>query len=85
MEQGLCFNYSKQSLYKGRARLFDDEKYHILTAGLYDSVKQFEEKLKKTASFIFIKNEIPFQAVYIKMTLDPIPDELKDFKNLGKS
>ena len=39
MEQGLCFNYSKQGLYKGRARLSDDEKHHILTAALFDSVK----------------------------------------------
>ena len=30
------------------------------------------------------KNEIPCQAVFNKMSLDPIPDELKDFKNLEK-
>ena len=30
------------------------------------------------------KNEIPCQAVHNKISLDPIPDELKDYKKLEK-
>ena len=29
-------------------------------------------------------NEMPCQAVFNKMSLDPIPNELKDFKKLEK-
>ena len=30
------------------------------------------------------RNEMPCQAVFNKMSLDPIPDELKDLKKLEK-
>ena len=30
------------------------------------------------------RNELPCQAVFNKMSLDPIPDEFKDFKKLEK-
>ena len=33
---------------------------------------------------IFKKNEIPCLAVHNKISLDPIPDELKDYKKLEK-
>ena len=31
-----------------------------------------------------LKNEIPCQAIHNKISLDPIPDELKDYKKLEK-
>ena len=46
-------------------------------------VKSFDEKLYicETYHKRLCKNKIPCQSVSNKMALDPIPDELKDFKN----
>ena len=71
-------------LYKLIVRLFEHEKYHILTAELYVLVRSFDEKTSicdachKHLSI----NEMSSQAIFSKISLDSIPDELKDFKKL---
>ena len=52
---------------------------------MYHPVKSFDEKLYicATCQKHLYKNTIPFQTVCNKMALDPIPDELKDFKKIG--
>ena len=67
-------------------RLFNYEKYDILTAELYHGVKSFDEKLYicETCHKHLYKNEIPCQAVCNKMALDPISDQLKYLKKLEK-
>ena len=61
------------------------EKSQILSSELYHPVKLFDEKLciYETCHKHVYKNETPSQAVCNKMALDPLPDELKDFKKLG--
>ena len=61
------------------------EKSQILSSELYHPVKSFDEKLciYETCHKHVYKNETPSQAVCNKMALDPLPDELKDFKKLG--
>ena len=73
-------------LYKRSVRLFEHEKYNILTAELYRSVKSFDGKIYicDTCHKHPSRNEILCQAVFNKMSLDSIPDELKDFKKLEK-
>ena len=68
-------------------RLFKYEKYHILRAELDHPVKSFEGKLYicETCHKHLNKNEIPCRAVCNKMTVHPIPNELKDFKKISKS
>ena len=50
-------------------------------------MKSYDEKLYTCETWhkYLYKNETPCQAVSNKMVLDPIPDELKDFKKLEKS
>ena len=71
-----------QSLYQHSVRLCKHGRYHILTAELNFPVKSFDEKcyVFETRHKHLHRNEIPWQAVYNKMALDPIPDELKDLK-----
>ena len=50
-------------------------------------MKSFDEKLRifeRCHHKHLYKNEIPCQAVYNKMPLDPIPDELRDLEELEK-
>ena len=51
---------------------------------LHDPAKSFDEKLYRCKNFYkhLCKTEIPYQAVCNKMTLDLIPDELKDLERL---
>ena len=67
-------------LYKCRVRLFEHEKYHVLTAQLHCLVRSFDEKIYicDKCHKHFSRNEMPCQAVFNKMSLGPIPDELKD-------
>ena len=67
-------------------RLFSYEKYNILTTELYCPVKSFDEKLHicETCHKDLYKNDIPCQAVYNKMALDPIPDQLNYLKKWKK-
>ena len=62
------------------------EKYTILTPELYHPVKSFDEKLYicETCHKHLNKTEIPCQAICNKMAVDPIPNELKNFKKLEK-
>ena len=75
-----------QSLYQRSARFLNMKKYQILISELYHPVKSFDEKLYlcETCHRHLCKNEIPCQTVCNKMYLNPIPDELKDFKKLEK-
>ena len=76
-----------RGLYQRSVRFFKYKKYQILTSELYQPLKSFDEKLYicETCHKHLYKNEIPCQAVSNKMVLDPIPDELKDFKKQKKS
>ena len=64
---------------------FKHEKYQILTSELHHSLKSFDEKLYicETCNKHLYKDEIPCQAVYNKMALDPIHDELKSVERLN--
>ena len=75
-----------RSLYQRSVRLFNYEKYDILTAELYNGVKSFDKKLYicETCHKHLYKNKTFCQAVCNKMTLDPILDQLKDLKKLEK-
>ena len=66
-------------------RLFEHEKY-ILTAEFYCPVRSFDENIYicHTCHKHLSRNEMPCQAVFNKMSLDPILDELKDLKKLEK-
>ena len=72
-------------LYKRKVRLFEYEKY-TLTAEFYYPVRSFDEKIYicNTCHKHLSRNQMPYQAVFNKMNLDPIPDELKDLKELEK-
>ena len=54
---------------------------------MYYSVRSFDVKtcICDTCHKHLSRNEMPFQAVFNKMSLDHIPDELKDFKKLEKN
>ena len=73
-------------LYKCNVRLFEHEKYQIITAELYCPVRSFDEKTYISDAYHkdFFENEISGQAVFNKMSLDPIPDDLKDSKKFTK-
>ena len=77
----------RRCLYKRSVRLFEHEKYNILTAEMYRSVRSFDEKIYISDTYHkhLSRNEIPCQAVFNKMSLDSIPDELKDLKKLEKN
>ena len=66
-------------------RLFEHEKY-ILTAEFYCPVRSFDENIYicHTCHKHLSRNEMPCQAVFNKMSLDPTPDELKHLKKLEK-
>ena len=53
---------------------------------MYRSVRSFDEKIYISDTYHkhLSRNEIPCQAVFNKMSLDSIPDELKDLKKLEK-
>ena len=53
---------------------------------MYYLVRSFDEKIYicDTCHKHLSRNEIPCQAVFNNMSLDSIPDELKDLKKLGK-
>ena len=67
--------------------MFKYEKYYIITVELNHPVKSFDEKLCicKTYYKHIYKNEIPYQAVCNKISLNPMPHELKKLKKIGKS
>ena len=71
--------------YKRSVRLFEHKTY-ILTAELYCLVRSVNDKtyICDTCHKHLSRNEMPYQAVFNKMSLDPIPDELKDLKELEK-
>ena len=69
-------------LYKQSVRLFEHEKYHILNAEWDHLMKIY---ICYTCHKHLCRNEIPSQAVFNKMSLDPISDELKDLKKLRKN
>ena len=73
-------------LYKCSVRLFEYEKYHILTAELFCPFRSFDEKtyICDTCHKHLPKNEMQCQAVFNKVSLDLIPDELNDFKKIEK-
>ena len=75
-----------RSLYQLSVRLCKHERYSILTPELYHPVKSFDEKLYicETCHKHLNKNEIPCQVVCNKLAVDPIPNELKDFKKIEK-
>ena len=75
-----------RSLYQLSVRFFGHEKYQILTSELCYPVKPLDEKLylHETCPKYLCKNEIPCQAVFNEIFLDPIPNDLKDFKKLEK-
>ena len=87
IRQGPYFirTFSQWRLYKCSIRLFEHEQY-ILTAELYCLVRSFYEKtyICDTCHKHPSRNKMPCQAVFNKMSLDPIPDELKDLKVLEK-
>ena len=72
-----------QCLYKQIVRLFQLEKYNVLTAELHCPVRSFDEKIYIRDTCINIFLEMPCQVVFNKMSLGLIPDELMDFKNLN--
>ena len=76
----------RRCLYKRSDNLFEHEKY-ILTAELYCLVRSFDEKtyICDTCHKHLSINEMPCQAVFNKMSLDPFLDELKDLKRLEKT
>ena len=49
-------------------------------------MRSFDEKtyIFDTCHKLLSRNEISCQAVFSKMSLDPIPDELKDLKKVAK-
>ena len=64
---------------------FEHEKY-ILTAEQYCLVRSFDEKIYicDTCHEHLSRNEMLCQDVFNKMSLDPIPDKLKDLKKIEK-
>ena len=68
-------------LHKRSARLFEYEKYHILTAELYCLVRSIDGKIyiSNICNNHLSRNKMLFQAVFDRKSLDPIPDELTDF------
>ena len=81
------YTISHLSLYQRIVNLFKHEKCHIFTSELCYPVKSFDEKfyICETSQKYLYKNEMPCQAVYNKMALHPIPDELKDFEKIRKT
>ena len=73
-------------LCKRSVRLFEHEKYYILTAESYCPVRSFDEKnyICDTCHKHLSRNEMPCQAVFNKMSLDSNPDELKSWKKIRK-
>ena len=67
-------------IYKRSARLFEHRKYHILTAALYCPERVFDKKIDicDTCLKHLSRNEMPFQTVFNKVSLDPMTDALKD-------
>ena len=67
-------------------QIFKHQQYHILIAELCHLVKSFSERfyICETCQKHLSKNEIPCLAVCNKMALNPITDELKNFKELEK-
>ena len=62
------------------------EKYNMLAPELYDPVKLFDKKLYicETCHKHLNKKKIPCEAVCNKMVVDPITNDLKDFKKWEK-
>lgn len=76
----ICTIYH-QSLHECSVRLFI-EKYQIISADLYHPIKSFDENfyICKTCHKHLYKKEISCQAVWNKMALDVILDELMNLK-----
>ena len=53
---------------------------------MYCLLRSFDEKtyICDTCHKHLSRNKMPCQTVFNKMSLDPIPDELKDLRNLDK-
>ena len=75
-----------QSLYQRYVKLGKHEKYHVFISELYHPVRPFDEKLYicETCQKYLCEHETLCQSVCNKMVLDPIPDQLRDLKKLGK-
>lgn len=73
-------------LHKRSVRLFEHGKYHILTAELYCLARSIDGKIYifNTCHNHLSRNKMLFQAVFDRKSLDPIPDELIDFKKIEK-
>ena len=86
IRQGSYFirTLSHRRLYKCSIRLFEQ---YILTGEQHCLVRSFYEKtyVYDTCHKHPSRNEMPCQAVFNKMSLDPITDELKDLKKLEKN
>ena len=80
----LIFTVCHWYFYERSARLFEQEEYHILTSELFCPVRSFDEKIyiSDTCHKHLSRHEMPYQAVFNKMSLDPIPDNLKYLKKL---
>ena len=74
------------NLYQHSIKLLKNEKYHIPTAELYHPVKSIDEKLCifEACHKRLYKNEIPWQAFRNKISLDPIPNTLKNLIKLDE-
>ena len=72
-------------LYERRVRSFEHKKC-VLTTELHCPVRSFDEKIYvcDTCHKHLSRNEMPYQAVFSNMSVDPIQDKLKDFKKSGK-
>ena len=86
MRWGFILTLCCRCFYKCSFRLLENEKYHILTSESYLPVSSFDEKvcICDTCYKHRFRNEMPCRAVFNKISLDPISDELKDFKKLEK-
>ena len=73
-------------LYKRSVRLFENEKYHVVTAELHCLLRSFDKKSIRMVHALntFLDMRRRVKQPSIKTNLDPIPDELKDFKKLEK-
>lgn len=84
VNQGCCYSCTvcHRSLYQRIIRLFKRDKGRILVTEMYHVVKLLNKKFYtcKTCRKRPYKTEIKYQAVYINMASNPIPDKLNNFK-----
>ena len=76
-------------LHKRSVRLFEHEKYclvNTIKSELYCLVRSIDGKIyiSNICHYHLSRNKMLFQAVFDRKSLDPIPDELIDFKKIEK-